>query len=160
MKPTFHFLAMAGLLAMATGMGCRHKSHGEINRQQARIDSLTDLLQQLKPGLGEFMVQLKYHHDQLAEAISIKSSGRAAYEVDEMKEVTEKLIKLHINNDKLVKPFPVFFEKYLQAPLASLANAADKKDIPALQFNFEALTNNCNSCHHENGMGFMEIRTR
>jgi len=38
-----------------------------------------------------------------------------------------------------------------------LADAAAKKDDASLKTNFISLTNNCNSCHHENNMAFMKI---
>src|SRR5580692_3763579 len=94
----------------------------------AVIDSLKTVVNNLKPGLGECMLQLKYHHDRLGEAIAAKDYERAAYEVDEMKETTEKIIQLNITNDKLQKPFAFFYEKYLQSPLAVLSDVAAKKD--------------------------------
>jgi hypothetical protein len=123
----------------------------------AVIDSLKTLVNNLKPGLGECMLQLKYHHDRLGEAIAVKDYERAGYEVDEMKEMTEKIIQLNITNDKLQKPFALFYEKYLQSPLAVLSDVAPKKDGPALRTNFITLTSNCNSCHQENNMRFMKI---
>jgi len=66
----------------------------------AGIDSLKTLAEALKPGLGEFMLQLKYHHDRLGEAITAKDYERAQYEIDEMKETAEKIIHLNITNDK------------------------------------------------------------
>jgi hypothetical protein len=129
-----------------------------VDNSQARIDSLNKIISQLKPGLGEFMLQIKYHHDSLGKAIINKDYERAAYEVDEIKETTEKIEQLNITNDKLQKPFAIFFDKYLQAPLQVLADAASKKDDASLETNFISLTNNCNSCHHENNMSFMKIQ--
>ena len=125
---------------------------------RAAIDSLNKIINQLKPGLGEFMLQIKYHHDSLGKAITNKDYERAAYEVDEIKETTEKIEQLNITNDKLQKPFAIFFDKYLQGPLSVLADAASKKDDASLKTNFISLTNNCNSCHHENNMAFMKIQ--
>jgi hypothetical protein len=127
------------------------------DNKQAQIDSLKTIVNQLKPGLGEFMLQIRYHHDSLGRAIGDKDYERAAYEVDEIKETTGKIEQLNITNDKLTKPFPIFYDKYLQAPLQTLADAAAKKDDGELKTNFIALTNNCNSCHHENNMAFMKI---
>jgi hypothetical protein len=152
------------------GSGCQQKpSDGErqgqsgsggnqaMSADSAVIDSLKTLVNNLKPGLGECMIQLKYHHDRLGEAITARDYERAAYEVDEMKETTEKIIQLNITNDKLQKPFALFYEKYLQSPLGTLADAAAKKDGATLHVNFISLTGNCNSCHHENNMSFMKI---
>jgi hypothetical protein len=103
------------------------------------------------------MLQIKYHHDELGKAITNKDYGRTAYEIDEMKETFDKIKQLNITNDKLQKPFTFFYEKYLESPLSILADAASKKDDATLTTNFIGLTNNCNSCHHENNMAFMKI---
>ncbi|MDR3716249.1 MAG: hypothetical protein P4L51_25885 [Puia sp.] len=160
---------------LVTGIGCRQDTGGDRPEQrrgvtggdggkddpggywQVRVDSLTALVRALTPGLGEFMVQLKYHHDRLAEAVSAKDFERSAYEIDELKETAEKIQLLRITNEKLQEPFPVFYQKYLQAPLESLAASAQQKDLRALKTNLEALTSNCNSCHHENNVAFMHI---
>jgi hypothetical protein len=129
----------------------------QTDNKQAAIDSLTTMINQLKPGLGECMLQIKYHHDEIGKAITAKDYERAAYEIDEIKEVTDKIKLLHITNDKLQQPFIVFYEKYLKSPLTILADAAAKKDDASLKINFVGLTNNCNGCHHENNMAFMKI---
>ena len=146
---TTYFLAMAII-------GC--STQPPTNNNQTAIDSLNKMVSQLKPGLGEFMLQIKYHHDSLGKAINNKDYDRAAYEVDELKEITEKIQQLNITNDKLQKPFAIFYEKYLQTPFNVLADAAAKKDDASLKTNFISLTNNCNSCHHENNMAFMKIQ--
>jgi hypothetical protein len=128
-----------------------------VDNRQAAIDSLTNMINHLKPGLGEFMLQVKYHHDELGKAITNKDYERAAYEIDELRETTDKIRLLNITNDKLQKPFAFFYEKYLESPLNILAEAVSKKDDATLKTNFIGLTNNCNSCHHENNMAFMKI---
>jgi hypothetical protein len=142
-------------IIIISGISCKEETAPD--NKQAQIDSLKTLITQLKPGLGEFMLQIRYHHDSLGKAILNKNYERVAYEVDELKETAEKINQLNITNDKLQKPFALFYEKYLQSPLSSLATAADKKDDASLKNNFTALTNNCNSCHHENNMAFMKI---
>ncbi|MBS1947004.1 MAG: hypothetical protein JST47_04480 [Bacteroidetes bacterium] len=135
--------------------GCKQQAIAD--NKQLPIDSLIALVNHLKPGLGEFMLQIKYHHDSLGAAIAKKDYDRAAYEIDEIKETAERIAQLNIANDKLTKPFSNFYDKYLQEPLQILAGAASKKDDAALKTNFISLTNNCNSCHHENNMAFMKI---
>jgi len=129
---------------------CSHQD--VVDNRQAQIDSLKHQIELLKPGLGEFMIQFEYHHDRLGNAIRKQDFARAAYEIDELKETAERIQALQITNDKLQKPFPIFFEKYLKSPFDVLASAAEKKDNVTLQNNFIALTNNCNSCHHENNV--------
>jgi hypothetical protein len=141
------------ILASLASCGQNHSD----TASRATIDSLRNVINDLRPGLGEFMIQMKYHHDRLGEAIAAKDYERAAYEVGEMQETAESILKLQVTNDHLKGPFPLYFEKYLKAPLAVLGDAADKKDGASLRINFISLTGNCNGCHHENNMSFMKI---
>jgi hypothetical protein len=142
------------LIILVSAISCGQQP---VDNKQTAIDSLNNLINQLKPGLGEFMLQVKYHHDELGKAITSKDYLRAAYEIDEMKETTDKIKQLNITNDKLQKPFSFFYEKYLESPLNILTDAASKKDDATLKTNFIGLTSNCNSCHRENNMPFMKI---
>lgn len=152
MKATSLCVTMLILIVLA--ISCQQQP---VDNKQSAIDSLTNAINHLKPGLGEFMLQIKYHHDELGKAITNKDYKRASYEIDEMKETTDKIKQLNITNDKLQKPFAFFYEKYLESPLNILADAASKKDDATLKTNFTGLTSNCNSCHHENNMAFMKI---
>ncbi|HSZ86034.1 MAG TPA: hypothetical protein VK787_08375 [Puia sp.] len=142
------------LILIVLAISCQQQP---VENKQAAIDSLTNMINHLKPGLGEFMLQIKYHHDELGKAITTKDYERAAYEIDEMKETTDKIKQLNITNDKLQKPFAFFYEKYLESPLNILSDAASKKDDATLKTNFTGLTSNCNGCHRENNMAFMKI---
>jgi hypothetical protein len=148
------FMLLSFFLILLLQISCRQQQQPDL---QKIIDSLKTGIKQLKPGLGEYMMQIKYHHDELGKSITNKDYERASYETDEIKEVTEKVRQLQITNDKLTQPFLVFYNKYLDAPLNSLADAAKNKDDKSLKINFISLTNNCNSCHHENNMSFMKI---
>jgi hypothetical protein len=158
MKNLSLFAATLVLVTGLAGLGLSScTQNGPDTAARATIDSLRHVINDLRPGLGEFMIQMKYHHDRLGEAIAAKDYERAAYEVGEMQETAESIVKLQITNDHLKGPFPLYFEKYLKASLSVLADAADKKDAASLHINFISLTNNCNSCHHENNMSFMKI---
>jgi len=152
------FLLISGICSaiIFIAVGCNQQP--ATDNKQDEIDSLKNIVSKLKPGLGEFMLQIKYHHDSLGKAIANKDYERTAYEIDEIKETAERIEQLNITNDKLQKPFTIFYEKYLQSPLQTLADAAAKKDDSSLKTNFISLTNNCNSCHHENNMAFMKIQ--
>lgn len=143
------------IFLIATINSCRQQIPPDNN--QETIDSLKMMIAQLRPGLGEFMMQFEYHHDKLAKSILDKNYERAAYETDELKETAERINQLHVSNDKLQQPFIFFYDKYLKSVLESLSNAAERKDKAALNTNIVALTSNCNSCHRENKMGFVKI---
>src|SRR5882724_619059 len=153
MKISIMILSIVFIITIITS--CQQQTPPD-NKQEA-IDSLKTIINRLKPGLGEFMTQFEYHHDRLAKSIREKNYERAAYETDELKETAEKMIQLHITNDKLQQPFAFFYDKYLKSVLESLSDAATKKDEFALNTNSISLTNNCNSSHHENNMSFMKI---
>ena len=103
------------------------------------------------------MVQLEFHEQRLAKGIHEKNFDRVSFEIDEMNEVAEKVEQLKISNDKLKGSFGSFYKKYLNAPLDSLKSSAERKDVNALQNHLVTLVTNCNSCHKENNMGFLEI---
>ncbi|HTQ63918.1 MAG TPA: hypothetical protein VMI12_03930 [Puia sp.] len=149
---TFIFIIIAFVVCLAA---CQQQPSSDI--KQETIDSLKTTINHLKPGLGEFMLQIKYHHDELSKAITEKSYERVSYEIDELNETFGKIQQLHISNDKLQQPFPFFYDKYMKSVLEVLSGAAAKKDDAVLKTNMTALTNNCNSCHHENNMSFMKI---
>ncbi len=153
MKSFIFCLFCAGALLMVHGCNPRQ----EPDNIHAEIDSLKSLTEELKPGLGEFMLLIRAHHDSLGRAIGLKDFERAAYEVDEIKETAEKVKKLNITNDKLQHPFAELYKKWLESPLQTLADAASKKNEQVLKNNFISLTNNCNGCHYENNMPFMKI---
>jgi hypothetical protein len=158
MKSLSSIVAIFALVASLTVFGLQSCTQSRPDAAaRATIDSLRNVINDLRPGLGEIMVQMKYHHDRLGEAIAAKDYERAAYEVGEMKETAESIVKGQITNDHLKGPFPLYYEKYLKEPLGLLAEEADKKDAASLRINFIALTTNCNSCHHENNMPFMKI---
>jgi hypothetical protein len=144
------------LIFLVFAFACSQNSK-QMSSSQLSADSLLTLVNQLKPGLGEFMMQVEYHHDRMALAITHKDYNRVSYEADELLEVFEKMEQLQITNDKLKEPVAVFVEKYIRNPLAAIRDAATKKEDGNLQTNMTALTNNCNSCHHENNMPFMKI---
>jgi hypothetical protein len=125
--------------------------------QRATIDSLKQTIEFLKPGLGEFMVQLELHEERLGKGIQEKNFERVAFEIDEMSEVVEKVEQLKITNDKLKGSFSDFYKKYLNFPLDSLKASAGRKDEQALQNHLITLVTNCNSCHQENSMSFLKI---
>ena len=148
---------MKGILLFFLFLSACRQQTPATDSKQAQIDSLSRQLENLKPGLGEFMIQVEYHHGRMAQAIAEKNYDRTAYESDEMQEVFEKMQQLHITNDKLQGPVSQYFEKYIREPLAAIRLAATQKNDDALRINMTALTNNCNSCHHENNMSFNHI---
>ncbi|HEX4374940.1 MAG TPA: hypothetical protein VHZ50_16670, partial [Puia sp.] len=94
-------VCVTSLILIVLAISCQQES---VDNKQTAIDSLTNMINHLKPGLGEFMLQIKYHHDELGKAITNKDYERAAYEIDEVKETTDKIKQLSITNDKLQKP--------------------------------------------------------
>ncbi len=143
------FLIISFLIA------CQHTAQSE--EQKQAIDSLGNIIQLLKPGLGEFMVQLEFHEERLSKSITDKNYERAGFEIDEISEVAQKVEQLHITNEKLKQSFNEFYKKYLNSPLNELKGASERKDDAALKSGLISLVNNCNSCHQENSMGFLKI---
>jgi hypothetical protein len=145
------FILLSGIFSSA----CSHLETS--SNQQSAIDSLNRIVELLKPGLGEFMVQLEFHEERMAKGIQEKNFERAAFEIDELNEVAEKVEQLRITNDKLKGSFGEFYKKYLNVPLDSLKASADRKDAQAMQNHLITLVTNCNNCHKENSMSFLKI---
>ena len=71
-------------------------------QQQDKIDDIT-------PGLGEYMAIVEYHHNNLSKAIKKQNYQRADYELDELMEVFKTTQKLHNNHEKLKQPLEKLF---------------------------------------------------
>ena len=97
-----------------------------------------------QPGLGEFMMQLDYHHTAMGAALKDTNIARVQYEADELNEVATQLEAFHNNHEKLKQPFTAWRSSMMEQPLKILASSSS---IDSLNKNYVILTANCNSCH-------------
>jgi hypothetical protein len=109
------------------------------------------------PGVGEYMLALQTRHIKLWFAGLSKNWELANYEIDELEEGIEDLVKFHPIYNKEV-PLENVIEKYLDKPLKNLRTAIDKKNNTEFNKSFDSLTKGCNACHVEENHSFIVIQ--
>lgn len=125
---------------------------------QVKLNEVLQISNNLKPGLGEYMAMVEYHHINLGKAIFIKNYKRANYELDELDEVFEKIKLFHTHHEKLVQPVDSLLPLFFYTPISKLREAISKNDSVTINQNFVVLTNGCNSCHAVNKMEFIIVK--
>lgn len=123
----------------------------QVNDSKKEIDELT-------PGLGEYMIQLEYHHQKIGKAIVDTNYKRIDYELDELQEVFEKIEYFHNNHEKLKETFEQNKNAYLTPTINLLKSASSHKQKDSCVFFYNQLTSNCNSCHAANQVEFISIK--
>lgn len=108
-----------------------------------------------QPGLGEFMMQMEYHHHAMDMALKDSNIARVHYEADEINEVAEQIEIFHNNHEKLKQAFSTWRSSVMEQPLKILAVSSS---ADSLKINYAILTANCNSCHQGNGVGFIKVK--
>jgi hypothetical protein len=110
------------------------------------------------PELGELMSFQQMRHTKLWFAGAAKNWKLAAYEVEELKEGFDDVIKLHpTHKNSPVAPkdaIPVM----MTDPIDQMKAAIDKKDSKMFAENYGALTNACNACHQATDFGFNVVQ--
>ncbi len=106
------------------------------------------------PGLGEIMTLQQMRHLKLWYAGQAGNWDLARYEIDELGEGFDDVVKLHpTHKDSPVDPKDAIPRMILQ-PLAAVRAAADKEDAAAFLRAYDTLTAACNSCHQATNFGF------
>jgi hypothetical protein len=110
------------------------------------------------PGLGEIMSFQQMRHVKLWFAGQAGNWDLAAYEVDELGEGFDDIVKYHpTHKDSPVAPKDAI-PRMVTEPVASLRAAVDKKDPAAFVQAFDALTAACNNCHQATNFGFNVVQ--
>jgi hypothetical protein len=108
------------------------------------------------PGLGEFMLATQTRHAKLWWAGRAGNWDLADYEIDELKEGLEDIVKYI----PVFKDIPVgkMIESIMDAPIENVEKAIKAKDRARFVVAFDKLTEACNTCHHSANRGFIAIR--
>lgn len=110
------------------------------------------------PGLGEIMSLQQMRHTKLWLAGEAENWTLAEYEVDELAEGFDDVIKLHpTHKDSPVDPKDAI-PRIVMAPLEDVRHAVDKHDAAAFTSAYDALTAACNNCHEATNFGFNRVR--
>ena len=110
------------------------------------------------PGLGELMTLQQMRHTKLWLAGQAANWELAAYELDELGEGFDDIVKFHpTHKDSPVAPKDAI-PRMMTQPLADLRDAVAKKDTAAFVERYDALTAGCNNCHQATNFGFNRVQ--
>ena len=110
------------------------------------------------PGLGEMMSLQQMRHVKLWFAGQAENWELAAYELDELCEGFDDIVKFHpTHKDSPVAPKDAIPRMVIE-PMNSLRSAVDKKDAAAFAQAYDGLTAACNSCHQATNFGFNAVQ--
>ncbi len=111
------------------------------------------------PGLGEMMSLQQMRHVKLWFAGQAENWELAAYEIDELGEGFDDIVKFHpTHKDSPVAPRDAI-PRMVTEPLKELRAAVDKKDSHAFERAYDSLTTSCNNCHRATNFGFNTVQT-
>jgi hypothetical protein len=110
------------------------------------------------PGLGELMTFQQMRHTKLWLAGQAGNWDLAAYELDELGEGFDDIVKFHpTHKDSPVAPKDAI-PRMVTQPLADLRQAVAKKDSADFAQSYDALTTACNNCHQATNFGFNRVQ--
>ncbi|HEV3058568.1 MAG TPA: hypothetical protein VGY48_09975 [Vicinamibacterales bacterium] len=111
------------------------------------------------PGLGEIMGLQQMRHTKLWFAGQAENWELAAYEIDELGEGFDDIVKFHpTHKDSPVAPKDAI-PRMVTEPLQALRAAVGKKDSGAFVQAYDAFTASCNNCHQATNFGFNRVQT-
>jgi hypothetical protein len=134
-------IATVGVIGLTSG--CGEKTPGS----QAYI-----------PGLGEIMSLQQMRHTKLWLAGEAENWDLAAYEVDELSEGFDDVVRFHpTHKDSPVAPKDAI-PRMVTEPLESVRAVVSRKDRPGFTDAYDALTTACNNCHQATNFGFNRVQ--
>jgi hypothetical protein len=108
------------------------------------------------PGLGEFMAMQQMRHAKLWFAGKNRNWDLADYELDELREGFDDVVRLHPSYEKI--PVADLVGTVMKTPLVDLAKAIEAKNSARFSRAFDGLTAACNACHRAAHHAFIVIR--
>ena len=110
------------------------------------------------PGLGELMSLQQMRHVKLWLAGQAGNWELAGYEVDELGEGFDDIVKFHpTHKDSPVAPRDAI-PRMVTQPLADVRAAVGRKDAQAFVSAYDALTAACNNCHQATNFAFNRVQ--
>jgi hypothetical protein len=110
------------------------------------------------PGLGELMSFQQMRHAKLWFAGQAGNWELAAYELDEIGEGFDDIVKFHpTHKDSPVAPKDAI-PRMVTQPLADVRAAVGKKDRAAFESAYDSLTAACNNCHDATNFAFNRVQ--
>ena len=145
----FRVVAIVGLVAVSA---CRQQSVSPAGEASSSVSEA------YAPGLGEIMTLQQMRHTKLWLAGEAKNWDLAAYEMDELGEGFDDVIKFHpTHKDSPVAPKDAI-PRMVTQPLMELRATIEKKDAAAFEPAYDKFTAACNSCHEAMNFGFNVVQ--
>lgn len=110
------------------------------------------------PGLGELMSFQQMRHDKLWRAAQDGNWELCAYELDELGEGFDDIVRYHPTHKDSPLPLKDLVPKIMGQPLRSVTAAIVARNPKAFDEAFDTLTAACNSCHQATNFGFNVVR--
>jgi hypothetical protein len=108
------------------------------------------------PGLGEIMTLQQMRHLKLWFAGQAGNWPLADYELDELKEGFEDIVKYFPTKDDM--PTGPMASAVIEGEVAALNKAIDSKDRKLFAAQFDKLTAACNACHQSTKHAFIIVQ--
>ena len=110
------------------------------------------------PGLGEMMSLQQMRHVKLWFAGQAENWELADYEVDELGEGFDDIVKFHPTHEESPVAPKDAIPRMIPEPLKELQAAVDRKDSAAFAPAYDSLTKACNDCHQATNFGFNVVQ--
>jgi hypothetical protein len=110
------------------------------------------------PGLGEIMTLNQMRHAKLWRAGEAQNWSLAAYELDELQEGFDDVVRFHPTHKDSPLPLSELVPKIMAEPMQQVRRAVDSKDRDAFGVAYDGLTKACNSCHQATNFGFNVVK--
>ena len=110
------------------------------------------------PGLGEIMTLNQMRHEKLWRAGEAHNWSLAAYELDELQEGFDDVVRFHPTHKDAPLPLSGLVPRIMGEPMRRLRQAVGSKDSGAFVAAYDGLTNACNSCHQATNFGFNVVK--
>ena len=128
-----------------------------VHAQQTQPPALSPKPQEpFTPGLGEIMTLQQMRHLKLWFAGQASNWPLAGYELDELKEGFEDVVKYFPVKDEV--PTGTMASAVIEKEVAALEKAIEAKDRKQFGAAFDRLTASCNACHQASKHAFIVIR--
>jgi hypothetical protein len=110
------------------------------------------------PGLGEIMTLNQMRHAKLWRAGEAQNWNLAAYELDELQEGFDDVVRFHPTHKDAPLPLSALVPKIMAEPMQQVRRAVEAKDHDAFVGAYDGLTNACNACHQATNFGFNVVK--
>lgn len=110
---------------------------------------------ELAPGLAEYMTTIQLHAAKLWFAAKASHWELAAYELHELEETMETVIKL--NAEKNGVKISNIMDAVLKTQISQLEESIKRKSQTEFQRSYDETLSACNGCHRESGHRYIQI---